>query len=226
MYESYQPRNRAQRRRGLTVAVVVHIVLAWLVISGTARSGMKLVKQSLEAVVIQEVIVPPPPPPPPPPPRTIKPSEPQAPKVAAPPPYIPPPEVVPPPSTTPAVAAATTPPATPTPIAPPAPPAPAPPAPAPAPAPAPVPKDPAEQKIGLACPQQVAPVMPARAIQDGIQGVVVAKLLIVGGVPKEVTIVSGPKVFHNAVRAAMMRYECKTSGEVVATQEFKFKGDE
>jgi len=41
---------------------------------------------------------------------------------------------------------------------------------------------------------------------------------------QDVTILSGPRVFHAAVKAAMMQYGCITDGsEVVATQEFNFK---
>ena len=41
----------------------------------------------------------------------------------------------------------------------------------------------------------------------------------------EVRFLSGPKVYQSAVRSAVMRYECQTTGdaEVVATQEFVFK---
>ena len=46
------------------------------------------------------------------------------------------------------------------------------------------------------------------------------------GAVKEVTILSGPRVYHSAVRDAMMQYKCiSDSGEVTATQEFGFKID-
>jgi protein TonB len=45
-------------------------------------------------------------------------------------------------------------------------------------------------------------------------------------VVKEVTILSGPSVFHAAVRAAMLQYKCTAeSGEITATQEFVFRND-
>jgi protein TonB len=54
----------------------------------------------------------------------------------------------------------------------------------------------------------------------------VARALIRDGAVREVTILSGPRVFHSAVRDAMMQYKCITdSGEVSATQEFGFKVD-
>ena len=65
--------------------------------------------------------------------------------------------------------------------------------------------------------------MPRRALQDGTEGVVKAQILIKDGVVKDVTILSGPRVFHNAVRIAMLKYRCIGDGEVLATQEFNFK---
>jgi protein TonB len=63
-------------------------------------------------------------------------------------------------------------------------------------------------------------------LKDRAEGVVVARALIRDGAVKEVTILSGPRVFHNAVRDAMMQYKCiSDSGEVSATQEFGFKVD-
>lgn len=66
--------------------------------------------------------------------------------------------------------------------------------------------------------------MPRKALQDGVEGVVKAQATIRDGVVKEVTILSGPRVFHTAVRNAMMEYKCASdSGDVIATQEFNFK---
>jgi len=76
----------------------------------------------------------------------------------------------------------------------------------------------------VACPTQVAPEMPRRAIQDGTEGVVKAQILIKNGVVQEVTILSGPRVFHAAVKSAIAQYKCVSDGpEVLATQEFSFK---
>jgi len=165
-------------------------------------------KKPLEAVVIQEVIIPPPPPPPP---KEIKP--PEAMKVdAPPPPFVPPPDVAPPAtSTAPSIVSVAAPPPTPAVIAPPPPPAPARPA-------------PNRSDLRVACPTQVPPEMPRKAIQDGSEGVVKAQALVKDGAVKEVTILSGPRVFHAAVKAAMMQYRCTMdSGEILATQEFVFK---
>ena len=80
--------------------------------------------------------------------------------------------------------------------------------------------------MGVACPRQVAPDMPRRALQEGISGVVRAQALIRNGAVVEVTILSGPRIYHAAVRAAMLQYRCVSdASEVLATQEFAFKID-
>ena len=205
----YKPKDQTRRFKGIAIVVGIHILLAWGIISGTAHDALKAIKKPLEAVVIQEVIIPPPPPPPP---KEIKPPEPLAPKVEAPPPpFIPPPEVTPPTTSAPAIQAAVVPPPAPAVIAPPPPPQ-APPGPAPRP------------DIRVACPTQVQPEMPRKAIQEGAEGVVRAEVLIRDGAVRDVQILSGPRVFHAAVRNAMMQYKCQAgSGEVKATQEFVFK---
>ena len=215
----YQPKDQSKRYTGIIFVVLLHALLGYVLVSGLARKGLEIIKKPLEAVVIQEVIIPPPPPPPPP--KEIKPPEQKAPKVEAPPPpFVPPPEVAVAPSTAPTIEASVAPPPAPVVIAPPppvvveAPPAP------------PAPPKPNRADIGVACPTQVPPEMPRKAIQDGATGVVVAKALIRDGVVKEVTILSGPRIFHAAVRAAMLQYKCSSdagSGGIEATQEFSFK---
>lgn len=205
----YKPKDQTKQIKGIAVVIAIHIIIGWGIISGTAHDALKAIKKPLEAVVIQEVIIPPPPPPPP---KEIKPPEPLAPKVEAPPPpFIPPPEVTPPTTAAPAIQAAVVPPPAPAVIAPP-PPKEAPVAPNPRP------------DIRVACPTQVAPEMPRKAIQEGAEGVVRAEVVIRDGAVKDVQILSGPRVFHAAVRNAMMQYKCQAgSGEVKATQEFVFK---
>ena len=215
---SYGTRDPSSRVKGIVIVVVLHALIGYALVSGMARKGLDLIKKPLEAVVIQEVIIPPPPPPPPP--KKIEPP-PEMPKVQAPPPpFVPPPDVPPPvASTAPVIVATHTTPPAPVVIAPPPPPAP----PAP-PAPAPVALGPKRAAIGVACPTQVAPEMPRRAIQDGTEGVVKAQILIKNGVVQEVTILSGPRVFHAAVKSAIAQYKCVSDGpEVLATQEFSFK---
>ena len=208
LYPVYRPKDPSRRYKGIAVVVVLHLFIGWAIVSGTARNALVMLKKPLEAVVIQEVIIPPPPPPPP---KEIKP--PEAPKVEAPPPpFVPPPDVAPPvTSNAPSIASVATPPPTPAVIAPP--PVAAPPRPAPN-----------RQDLRVACPTQVPPEMPRKAIQDGSEGVVRAQALVKNGAIQEVTILSGPRVFHAAVKAAMMQYKCTADAtEVLATQEFVFK---
>ena len=207
----FQTRDPSRRLKGIVIVVVLHAFLGYALVSGLARKGLNFVKKPLEAVVIQEVIIPPPPPPPPPPKKIEKPLV--VPKLdAPPPPYVPPPDVAPQVSSNaPSIVSVATPPTEPAVIAPPPP-------------PAPVAIGPKRTTIGVACPKQVAPEMPRKALQDGTEGVVKAQIHIKGGVIQDVTILSGPRVFHAAVKAAMMQYTCVTDGgEVVATQEFNFK---
>jgi protein TonB len=206
----FKPVDPSRRYKGLFVVVALHALLIYALVTGLARDALKLVKKPLEAAVIQEVVIPPPPPPPP---KEIKPPEPQAPKVEAPPPpFVPPPDV-PATSTAPAIVATVAPPPAPPVIAPPPPPAP------PAKVAGPV-------SIGVACPTQVKPEMPRKALQEGISGVVRAEAVIVNGKVTDVNILSGPRIYHQAVKAAMMQYKCTSEGEVRATQEFNFKLDD
>lgn len=215
-YAGADPRRRAI---GWALVILIHVAALWALVSGTARKGLEILKKPMEAAVIQEVIIPPPPPPPP---KQIKPPEPQAPRTEAPPPpFVPPPEVAPPVTAAPAIVATPTPPPAPPVIAPPPPPAP----PAP-PAPAPAPPPPRPTQIGVICPTQVAPVMPRRAIQAGIEGLVRAQAVIRDGAIKEVVILSGPRELHGAVRDAMLQYKCiSDAAEIRAVQEFNFKLD-
>jgi len=209
---TYGQQDPSRRVKGIVIVVLVHALIGYALISGMARTGLNLLKKPLEAVVIQEVIIPPPPPPPP---KKVE-KLPDAPKVdAPPPPFVPPPDVAPPvTSTAPVIQSVATPPPTPAVIAPPPPPPP----------PAPVDTGPKRTSIGLACPTQVPPEMPRKAIKDGIEGVVKAQIHIKNGAIVDVTILSGPRVFHSAVKEAMMQYKCVSDqGDVLATQEFSFR---
>jgi protein TonB len=211
----FEPRDPSRRVKGLIVVIALHVILGYALVSGMVRQGLNFIKKPLEAVVIQEVIIPPPPPPPPPPPKKIeKPLE--VPKVdAPPPPFVPPPDVAPQvTSNAPVIQSTQVAPTAPAVIAPPPPPPP----------PAPVATGPKRTSIGLACPTQVPPEMPRKALQEGIEGVVKAQIHIKGNQIIDVIILSGPRVFHTAVKEAMMQYTCVTDGaEVIAIQEFNFK---
>ena len=214
---NYGKSDPASRVKGIVVVVALHVLIGYALVSGMARKGLDLVKKPLEAVVIQEVMIPPPPPPPPP--KKVELVK-EPPTVQAPaPPIVPPPDVAPPvASTAPVIAATPTPPPAPVVIAPPPPPA--------SPGPVAPPALPAAKSlaIGVACPTQVKPEMPRRALQDGTEGVVRAQILIRNGVVQEVTILSGPRVFHAAVKSAIQQYKCVADGpEVLTTQDFSFK---
>jgi len=211
---NYNYQEPTSRVKGVVIVVLVHVLIGYALVSGMARKGLELIKKPLEAAVIQEVIIPPPPPPPPPPKKIETPKEQPKPE-APPPPFVPPPdEVTAAAATAPAIVSTATPPPTPAVIAPPPPPVPAPVA---------APK-PSRTDIAIACPTQVAPEMPRKALQDGTAGIVKAQARIVNGAVVEVTILSGPRVFHAAVREAMMQYKCtQDAHEVLAVQEFNFK---
>jgi periplasmic protein TonB len=181
----------------------------WALITGTAHDSLKSAKKPMQAAVIQEVIIPPAPPPPTPPREVKSPPPPRQPKLQAPPPpFVPPAEVTPP-------AAAPAMPSIPT--APPAPPVIAPPPAAPA-APS------GQQDIAVVCPTQVKPRMPRAAIRQGIEGLVKTEATVRAGKVVEVKILSGPRVFHSAVRDAMMQFDCVSGpGDVVVTKDFLFK---
>ena len=206
----FRPKDPSRRFIGIGIVVAIHLVLGWALISGTALRALKATPKSLEAAVIQEVIIPPLPLPLPLP-KEIKPPEPQKTLNAPPPPFVPPPEITPPATTAPVIQASALPPPAPAVIAPPAP-SQAPPGPAP------------RSDIRVVCPTQVTPEMPRKAIQEGAEGVVKAEVTIRDGLVKDVQILSGPRLFHAAVRSAMMQYRCQAgSGDVKATQEFVFK---
>jgi protein TonB len=203
----YKPRARFGPV-GLGAMALAHLLLGYVLATGLAGQAVEIVRKPLDATLIPEVKLPPPSPTPPP--KLEKPKE--LPRQAEPPPpsFVPPPEVV---AAAPAAPALT---AVQSELPAPAPPAPPPPAPAPA--------APAKADIALVCPRQMAPEVPEKALDQGISGVVKAELRVRGGKVVAVQVLSGPKVFHAAVRAAVSRYECVASeAETVATQEFSFK---
>ena len=202
----YPDGDPGRKTTGIVVVILFHIIVLWALITGTARKGLELIKKPMEAAVIQEVIIPPPPPPPPPPPKEIVKPQPRT--EAPPPPFVPPPEVTPPSTSAPVIQSVPTPPAAPAPIAPPAPPAPA-------------PAPPSRVNAAAAC-QIVPPQMPRQAIREGATGTVVAQAVIRGGKITDIQL-SGPRVFHSAVRDAMSQYTCNAAEGQPVTQEFVFK---
>jgi protein TonB len=194
----------------MTIVILFHVFVVYALVTGLAKKVVDVVRAPIETKVIEEIKKPPPPP------EVVLPPPPKL--EAPPPPYIPPPEVQiatpPPPQPTISVAASPTPPApvniTPTPPV----------------AAAPAPRAPT-MAIGVACATQVQPIMPAKAIRDGINGSVRARATIKGGKVIAVEIVSSqPRgVFDAAVRNAMMQYGCSGAGdeEIKADQSFDFK---
>jgi protein TonB len=87
----------------------------------------------------------------------------------------------------------------------------------------PAPPAPAKVDLAIACPTQAKPEVPARALRDGVSGTVRAQATITGGVVSEVEILSGPRVFHAAVREAMQKYRCTAPDGTVAMQAFEFR---
>jgi protein TonB len=91
--------NPARRYGGLGIVVALHVLVAYLVVSGLAHKIVDVIKQPVETKIIEEVKPPPPPENPPPPPPKM---------TAPPPPFIPPPEVNVTPPPTPAAITQTT----------------------------------------------------------------------------------------------------------------------
>jgi len=90
---AYVPADSKRFPVGLAWAVLLHLVVGYAVLSGTANEVIKVIQKPLQAVVIQEVILPPPPPPEPPPvpvaaPKPTPQSVPEAPKAIAPAPLV------------------------------------------------------------------------------------------------------------------------------------------
>jgi protein TonB len=222
---TYGKPDPASRLKGIAIVVALHVLIGYALVSGMARKGLNLVKKPLEAVVIQEVMIPPPPPPPPPK-KVELPKE--TPKPQAPPlPFVPPPDVAPPTaSAAPVIAATPTPPPSPAVIAPPAPPAP----PSPLAAPAQVISGPKQSKIGDICPNQPEPEKSrqvSRALDDGIEGRVTVDLVVTGGVVHDITISSGPKIFHSWVKDIVSKYKCLQLSTPVSTSVvFNFRRDD
>jgi len=78
--------------------------------------------------------------------------------------------------------------------------------------------------MALACPGQELPEFPRKALIEKIQGMVVAQAIIESGKVKEVKILSGPKIYHDNVKNAMLRYRCNMLNHTVqAIKEFNFR---
>jgi hypothetical protein len=68
------------------------------------------------------------------------------------------------------------------------------------------------------------PEFPRRAIREGTSGQVSAKFIITNGRVSSIINISGPKVFHEPVTAALQKYRCSsTEAPQVLTQSFNFR---
>lgn len=184
--------------RWIAVALL-HLLLGWALVSGTHVSVLKALRQPMETLLIKEVALVPPAPP--------------QPVVKAPRPYVPPPDIPVAEQTSPAAISVSTQPA----------PEPSKPVSVSAP-PVVTPALPEKMEAALVCPGQVRPEIPRQAYLDNIQGLVQAQATVEGGLVKEVRIVSGPRIFHEAVKTAMRQYKCNLQNSpVVAMQSFNFR---
>jgi len=75
--------NPFRRLGGMSVVALFHVLVAYALITGLARKMVDVIREPLDAKIIEEIKPPPPDKPPPPPPKVAPP----------PPPFIPPPEV-------------------------------------------------------------------------------------------------------------------------------------
>ena len=214
---NFSKRQADPRRHliGFTLVILFHALVVYALVTGLAKKVVEVIRAPIETKVIEEIKKPPPPP------EIIVPPPPKM--DAPPPPFIPPPEVTlaaPPPPQPTITATTPTPPPAPVVIAPVAP---VPPVAVVAAPPAP---KPAVVAIGVICTTQVQPVMPRKALQEGINGSVRARVTVKGGKVVSVEILSSqPRgVFDAAVRAAMMQYGCQAGeDEIKAEQLFDFK---
>lgn len=214
--KSYGGDQSSRRFIGWAVVAGVHLLVGYALLSGTASRTFEVIKKAADVELIQEVALPPPPPevkrlva------KTATPAMPHTPTLPNPSPPVtasaPTPEVAVEPAIPAALPSAPAAPSTP----------------AAAVAPLATPSVPGRSEIGVACPTQVAPEMPAAALRDGLDGLVKAQLLVHDGRVREVTIFSGPKIFHDAVRKAAMQYKCANqTNDVLAVQTFVFKNSE
>lgn len=78
-------------------------------------------------------------------------------------------------------------------------------------------------EASMVCPIQVKPEIPRQALIKNIQGLIKVEAIVIAGSVKEVHFVSGPRIFYDAVRNAMLQYGCTMKNDpVLAVQEFNF----
>jgi len=73
------------------------------------------------------------------------------------------------------------------------------------------------------CSDRATPIFPNRAYQDGTTGKVRTQITIKNGQVIDINIISGPRVFHSAVKNAIMQYKCRDDEtELTFSQDFDF----
>lgn len=206
-----QPYPYASRKSltSIGVAVVVHVAIGYLIVSGLAKDVIKVISKPIETRIIEEIKPPPPANKPEPPPKVVKPK--QA--------TVPPPEVkvdIAPPPTAITVEQAPVVPSPPVVSA-------APPAPA-------APAQPAIAKVGLACPNSTAIRQsleyPRRALQNNISGSVLVQFVVAAnGHSRDFTLLkSAHPLLNRAALDAAQRFNCVGQGQDVVVQvPFEFK---
>lgn len=199
-------RNPAKHLTGITVVVVVHLLVAWALVSGLARQAIDVIKGPLETKIIKE--------PPKPPPETLPPPPP---KLAVPPPtFIPPPEVqITAPAPAPVIQQRTVV-APPVYAAPKAPPAAAGPS----------------NAVGVACPNsqairaEMANKYPMQARREGLSGEVLVTFVVTArGEIKDATVKSSSnRIFNSVSLSAVRQFNCVGQGQdVIVEVPFVFK---
>jgi periplasmic protein TonB len=202
-----QPQRSGRQLTGFMFVVVLHILIAWALVSGLARKVVEVVKGPIEVKVIEEVVKKPPPPPevlPPPP------------KVAAPPPpFIPPPEIniAPPPTPAPTITAVT-------PEAPPAPQAPV----IAKPVETAPPPPPAIRSAAVTCTNyrevMGAITYPREALLEGLEGQVTIEFTVTadGRIRDPVIRNSTNRIFNRVSLSTVGRLSCPGQGSDVRVQ--------
>lgn len=199
-----QQRSPGKHLAGISFVLVLHIALAYAVVTGLARKVIDVVKAPLETKIIEEIKKPPPPDTPPPPPPKM---------VQVMPTFVPPPEVqIQAPTIQQPVISNTSPVAPPV-YAPPAPPVQAaPPSSGPAP-------------VGVACPNfretlQNEFKYPPQARKDGVSGEVLLEFTVAAnGEIKDVDVKSSTnRVFNSVSVNTVRKFRCLGQGRDVRVQ--------
>lgn len=204
-------RNPARHAAGVGIVIALHVVIVYALLTGLANRVIEVVRQPVEAMIVDT-----PKPPPPPPVETVKPPPKELAKpktLALPPPvrtpYVRPPEVaVPTPPSQNAIAAQSVDP-TPTPPAVPAP---------------RVASASRSASVGVVCPNsdqvRAAIRYPREALRDGITGNVVIEFTVsTDGAVKDLSVAqSADPVLDRAAENAVKQFKCVAQGEDVRVQ--------